>query len=164
MAAIDVGNAATNRATYVGANITYADDVNPANLSGTIDTIELWPQIQLTNCKVGLIYNTGGNDYKCRSVTTLGTVASGAKRTYSGLNLAVEAGDILAIFFDGGRLESDSSGGNRIYKAGDQLTVNNEQTYTVSGNSTNSLYGSGETPAAGGAGGPAGLLVAQGII
>ncbi len=130
MPAIDVGQEAINRDATSPANYTWVQKANPANLAGTITSIDIWAATALSGCKVGLLYLIGGLTYKVRSVATIGNVPSGSKQTFP-VDLAVEAGDVLAIFFSGGTVERGTGGGDGYwYLEGDHLTVDEESEFT----------------------------------
>ena len=143
MAAIDVGNAAIDRATESTEGATYIDLANPANLSGKITSIELWFNgITATGVKVGTFSGSGGQ-YTSRDVATIGNVTSGSKQTFSGLSINVVAGDFIGIFFSSGGLELDTTGGSGVYnKLGDQFGTG-VQTYALNATHAMSTYGAG---------------------
>ncbi len=155
---IDVGPEAIDRANNISGDYTFLMLDNPANGTGLISAIEAWMQASGA-IKVGYFYNTGGNNYKCRSAATLAEVTSGAKRTItedSGsnpLSLAVGANDLIGLHIEGGAIEEDSAGfAGYMYVAGDHVVVNDETEYTLNADNTMSIKGLGNTPAAGGSG------------
>lgn len=87
--AIDVGPGATDRSNHAGfATVTFIDLQNPANDTGTIDTFEVWAYTTMSGTnKVGTFYGSG-TSYTNRGGATIGTVTSGAKRTFTEIGRA----------------------------------------------------------------------------
>lgn len=143
---IDVGLAAVDRGIYFGANnYTLIVNQNAANDTGVIDTVEVWAYSTLGSAKVGLFYGSG-TSYTPRDYASIGTVFSGAKRTYTGLSIDVETGDIIGLHSTYGYLEVDGSGGSSFYRSGDGFGGTNSYT---SDNDQYSIYGTGETASVG---------------
>jgi len=76
---------------------TYMTLTNPANASGTIDTIDVDISAEATDLYVGLLYLVSGTTYKVRSSEQLGNVAANPE-PFTGLTIAVETNDCLALF------------------------------------------------------------------
>jgi hypothetical protein len=142
---IDVGPGATDRASTIsGANYTDIDLGNPANGTGSLDTVEIWANTALSNCKVGTFYLVSGTTYKCRDSATLGTVTAGSKQTFTGLALEVQTGDYLGNHYTAGTLERDTEGGSGImYYAGEAIDPGDEADYTLVDGDAISIYASG---------------------
>ncbi len=144
--AIDVGPGAINRPNSYGSGNTMIAKGNPANDTGALDTFEVWasgPSMTGTN-KVGTFYGSG-TTYTNRDGETIGTVVYGAKRTFTGLSIAVAIGDFAGIYYSAGSIEYDGSSGVGVYiKSGDQFGTG-EQTYSSIGTTDISIYGSGAT-------------------
>ena len=105
---------------------------NPARYAGVLDTVEIWVHdtVSAGDCRVGTFYETGTNKFKCRDLAILSEeIASGAKRTFSGLEIAVEKGDLLGVFIDSGAHEYSSSGGGGFYDLNSMMTPGAENTY-----------------------------------
>lgn len=147
MSAIDIGAAAISRATAFSANYTIIALDNPANLSGIITSVEIWAKTNISGLKVGTFYLVSGTTYKCRDSATLGSVATGAKRTFSGLAINVVAGDFIGCFFGPGTIMENSTGGaGAAYLSGVHMTPGSSFTYTMVSNHVLSLYGAGIVP------------------
>jgi len=142
--AISIGAAASDRDSVAAKNTTVLDIANPANADGTIDTIEIWCDSNLSGCKVGIFYLTGTLTYKCRSAATIGSVTAGSKQTFSSLSLTCVTGDVLGIIFTNGDLDRADSGGSSAYLSGDHCTVDDEGTYTA-GSRIYSVHGKSTT-------------------
>ena len=127
---IDVGPPAIDGDEQSSNGNTYIDVGNPANASGTLTKVELFANIDLTNCKVGVFY-TDSSNYKCRSTATIGSVTDGSKQTFN-VSLSIQSGDFIGLYFDGGYLERQSSGGQARYTSGDHCVVNDTTSYTTS--------------------------------
>ena len=148
MAAIDIGSPATDRATSwypTVATVVLKD--NPANESGEITTVEIWSNTNLVDAEVATFYVVSGNNLSTRDTEYIGEVIAGAKRTFP-VNLDVEAGDYLGIYWGSSRkMEMDSSGyAGCWYKYSDQIPCTNF-TFDSIDNRTISLYGIGATAA-----------------
>lgn len=139
---IDVGYGAVNGAYTNTNNYTYICQDNPANETGTLTTMEFWFNATAGGVQCGTFYGSG-TSYTSRDVETLGTVSSGSKQTFSGLNCDVSSGDFLGIHFTSGTLERDDGTGN-WYKAGNQFGAG-AQTYSYLSGSTQCIYATGST-------------------
>lgn len=145
MTAIAVGPAVTNRAAVAPAAYTSLDLANPADGTGTIDTVTIWAAVSMTDLKVGMFYLTTGTSYKCRSIATIGAVTAGSLQTFSGLSFAVTSGDCIGAYWTGlGSLERDDTGGSSAFVSGDYCTVGAETSYTA-GTRIYSMHGAGTT-------------------
>jgi len=143
---ITAGAAAINRGSTGNANYTLLSLDVPATGTGTIDTIEVWAASTLYNLEVATFIDEGSNNYSTRDNETIGTVTSGAKRTFTGLDMDVETDDLLGGYYSSGTIERDTSGYAGIrYDATDQIpcTSNNFPDYLA--DDAMSLYGTGET-------------------
>jgi len=149
---IDIGPGAINRAnTWAYGKTTLVVD-NPANATGTIDTIEIWSTgaSDIANCVVGTFYFVSGTDYKCRDSEAIGTVVKGSKQTFSGLSIDVETSDLLGNYYTWGDMEWDFSGaGGAYWYTGEAIDPADQATYTLYSDDTMSIYGTG-TEAGGG--------------
>lgn len=145
---IDIGIPAEDRRYALNVyTVTYLNLENPANESGFLHTVEVWFNSNATGVVVGTLYNTTGTNYKCRDVAAIGAVASGAKGTFPGLNIAVVAGDLIGIMSDIGDIDRDITGFAGLRRTdGKHIVVGDEQTYTFVANQGMSLYGIGATP------------------
>jgi len=144
--AIAIGEEAKDRAGQFYPGHTVINKGNPANASGTITSVEIWASaLALTGCKVAIFYTTNGNTLKCRSVATIGDVPAGSKQTFSGLSLAVVAGDYIGMHYDTGRMEVDflGYGGKWDIFNEDHCVVDDEATYTLYSGDAVSLHGIG---------------------
>jgi len=145
---IDIGMPAINRALYWTYNYTVVARANPANESGKITSIEIWANVSLVNCKVATFYEGASNVLTTRDWELIGDVPSGSKQTFS-VNLDVQTGDYIGIYFTGGRIERDTAGiSDNWYKAGDQIPCT-DVTFSVDTGDIISLYGTGVTVAVG---------------
>jgi len=110
-AVIEVGPAATNRASVTVAGNTVLDLANPATGSGVITNIDIYVASQITSAKVGLYYLVSGTTYRCRSSYTTGVLAAGLNQL-TGLSLEVQAGDFIGIYHATGTVDRADSGGS----------------------------------------------------
>ena len=139
--ALDIGPGAIDRATNLIYGYTNIDLANPANALGYLNFIELYFDSNASGVKVGT-FSGSDTHYTPRDYVTIGNVTADYQ-TFSGLDIDVFSGDYLGIYFSGGALSVDTSGGlGRYYKAGDQFGAG-LQTYTLSASVAISIYGTG---------------------
>jgi len=142
--AVDIGDGAINGNGFGDPGDTWINKGNPANAAGVITTVKIWAYINMTGCKVGIFYLTGTNKFKCRSAATIGSVTAGGERTFSGLSLAVEAGDYIGASASTGRIEASYDSYDGTWeKSGDYCVVDAEGTFTFWTGWKYSLYGEG---------------------
>lgn len=143
---IDIGLSAINRpSAYTAGGRTFAELSNPANADGVIVQVELWADTTMTDTVVGTLYNTGGDNYKVRDSEYIGTVTSGAKRTFSDLTIDVVTGDFLGFYCVTGKMErTTGSGVGTAFKVGEYIDPGDEATYSIFANNEMSLYGIGD--------------------
>ena len=142
---IDIGSEAIDRPTFTSFGRTYIALDNPANASGIIDTIRVWAQTDMKGLLVATFYLLSGDTYKCRSHADIGAVTSGSLQIFTGLSIAVEAGDHIGFFTPVGSLERSSFGYPGLYwKSDDWITGHPFTEYTFVSGDTFSLYGTGE--------------------
>lgn len=152
---ITIGPGATDRPNAAPAGYTLIAVDNPANLTGTLDTVEVWATTSLTGLRVGTFYLVSGTTYKCRDSADIGAVTFGAKRTYTSLSISVEAGDYLGCYYTIGTMERNDSGGGGYYNyLGESIDANDQADFTFTAGRILSIYATGETtaPPAGGGG------------
>lgn len=142
--AIDIGTAATDRNTYQTTETIVAKG-NPANATGTIDTVEIWASLAMTLCEVATFFVVSGNNLSTRDSEAIGSVAAGSKQTFAGLSMSVTTGDYLGIYFATGRLETSITGDGDWYKDGDNIPTTNTL-FTAEASTEYSLYGTGTEP------------------
>jgi len=149
LATITVGPGATDRDSFASAPGTVIAKGNPANASGALTKIELWAYSNITNLKAGTFSDDGSDKYTPRDYETIGTVTSGSKQTFTGLDCDVATGDVIGAYWPANALERCTSGGaGSMYKVGDQFGAG-QQTYSAYGAGVDiSIYGEGSTPAA----------------
>ena len=145
--AIDIGTEAINRDGVTPSGYTFIVVDNPANASGTIISVSLYADASLSNVSVGIFYNIGGLNFKCRSTVAIGAVGTGL--TEHEVSLAVETGDYIGIFYSGGALDrNDSGGGGAWYEQSNNCVVDNETLYALSSGRILSLSGTDEAAGA----------------
>ena len=148
MAVITIGAGAADYNTYRSA-ATNVDRTNPANGSGSIDTVEMWFYVQNgANVKVGT-FSGSGTSWDDRDYETIGTVTAGAKRTFTGLDITVQDNDIIGEYHSSGLIEANSSGGSGVGIYANDAFGSGAQEYTIEVNYKISLYGTGETVSVG---------------
>jgi len=144
---IDVGSAATNRASAGWDDYVQVSTSNPANATGTIDTVETWTPNALTEFTVGTFYVVSAFTLHCRDSEAIGNVASGSKQTFTPLTISVTEADFLGCWCaTGNGPEKDFSGDPWYYKSdsvGTYIQPGAETGFSYSVNVTFSLYGTG---------------------
>jgi len=137
---IDLGCAAIDRGSTLSSVNTSINIGNPANASGTVTSIEIWASADLINCEVASFYSTGGDNFSTRGTETIGTVTAGSKQTFS-VSLEVQIGDYIGIYYTGGTLELDTTGGDNIRTAAGDRIPCTDITFGVYEDYLTSLYG-----------------------
>jgi len=137
-ARIDVGSAATDRASASVPGYTFVDKNNPANASGKITSVEIYASSNMTGCIVAT-FTADGDNLTARDSYEIGAVAAGSKQTFS-VNLDIESGDYLGIYFESGRIERDNSGEGYWLLLGD-YTDCTDTTFGFTADRTMSVYG-----------------------
>ncbi len=139
---IDIGSPAIDRGEALNS-LTWINFNNPANDSGRITYIEIWANTELSNCKVATFYIVNGSDFSTRDYEAIGTVISGSKQTFP-VDITVEAGDYIGIYFSAGKLDAEYSGGLGIkYQSGDNIPCTKIHFGIWTGTGLISLYGTG---------------------
>ncbi|MBA7585690.1 hypothetical protein ES708_27678 [subsurface metagenome] len=142
---IDIGADAIDRASYVAVGYTIIDKNNPANASGILHTVKVYAYLSLSGLRVGTFYTTDGNKLKCRDSELIGYVENKAVRTFTGLSIAVEAGDYIGCYYTAGNIERDTEGFLGIWgRYGESIDPGDQATYTFYAGDAMSLYGIGE--------------------
>ena len=140
---IDIGESAINRGSTASA-YTWVNIGNPANVSGTITSIEIWAQSNISNCKVVIFYVVSGNNLSTRDYELIGSVTAGSKKTFN-VDLDVQAGDYIGAYYTVGALERDSEGFAGCWmNTVDNIPCTNI-TFTLRAGEAISLYGTGTT-------------------
>ena len=144
---ITIGAPVINRNSTFGTGITSVVKDNPANDTGTIDTVEMWLVDACTGVEVATFIDEGSNVLSTRDSEAIGAVSSGSKQTFTGKDMDVAAGDYIGIHGSaGGKIETTRSGGAGIwYQIGDYIPASSVTFETLDAWIC-SLYGTGATP------------------
>ncbi|MBA7553234.1 hypothetical protein ES705_45823 [subsurface metagenome] len=143
-----IGAGAIDRGNATPEDFTCIDTNGPASASGIIHTVELFAYANLQDCVVGTFYKVNHWTHKCRDSVFIGFVPRWSKETFSGLSIAVEAGDYIGFYAPLGRLDSDSIGFAGVWRlAGEHIDPGDEETYAFLTGDALSLYGIGEQAA-----------------
>jgi len=141
--AIDIGCPAINRAAFHASGNTLINTGNPANASGKITSVQVYALSTMSNCVAIILDLVDTNTFTARDYQAIGTVTSNAVRTFD-VDLDVEAGDYLGIYFTDGSLEKGWDGVGIWYKSGDYKECV-EEVFTFQADGILSLYGTGTT-------------------
>ena len=147
---IDVGSEVINRPQSMPEGYTMIILDNPANLTGTLDTVQVWAASigDVTGFRIGTFYLVSGTTYKCRDSVAIGTVTSGSAQTFSSLSINVEAGDYLGAYWAVGTIERNGAGfGGELFYYGESIDPDDQATFTLQTGDTLSIYATGETAA-----------------
>lgn len=141
--AIDIGAAAINRGG-AAFNSTIVEASNPANAGGTIDTVQIFANQNMSTCEAATFYVVSGNNLSTRDYETLGAVTAGSTQTFSGLSIDVLTGDYIGVFFPNGAIDFDTSGGVGYWwiYGSDKIPCTN-QLFSWNASRILSLYGTG---------------------
>ena len=143
MAIIDIGSPAINRADSAVFNYTYVNRANPANVSGKITSIEIWAKVNMGGVEVAT-FSANNNVLTTRDTQAIGNVTAGSKQTFE-VDLDVQEGDLIGIYFASGEIERDTIGfGGLRFRNSDEIPCTDEIFNTLSGD-TVSLYATGIT-------------------
>jgi len=144
--AINIGAGAIDRSTSSSiSDRTVIDLTSPSDGTGTLAFFSLWLNSSSTSVKMGTFYGSG-DTWTARDSELLGSVTSGSKQTFSGLNCAVSLNDIIGVYGSSGGVERDSSGGSGVRLAlGDKFSGTNTFSTLLSGDKI-SLEGTSELP------------------
>lgn len=146
---IDVGAAATARGKPTNC---YADtliaQVNPANDTGVIDVVESYWTTSAVTAFFGLFEETSSDHLICNDSEGVGALASGSKRTSSGLTIAVTSGEYIGVHdktWAAGIIHGDYGGGTGFWnQGGEHIDPTDEADYNVDSGHDISCYGTGD--------------------
>jgi hypothetical protein len=141
---IDIGGGAADYNTYANPNFTFIDTTNPANDTGSLDTVETWANTNATGFKVGTFYGSG-TSYTSRDYETIGDVTSGSKQTFTGLSIDVVTGDFLGCYYASGLIERTLGSYTAIYNVSGDKFGTGSAVYSINASYAISLYATGDT-------------------
>ncbi len=155
---IDVGEPATDRSTILDiADVNVISMGNPANATGSIDTVKVWAWVtDHIDFWVGTYFLVSGTTYECRDSVDIGALTAGSEQTLSGLDMSIETDDFIgAKHRTAGNyyLEEDNSGGggHRTF-VGEAIDPGDQASFALSAGDVVSLNGTGSEPSVGGRG------------
>lgn len=125
---LEIGSPAIDQIYYWPAGDTVIDssplrdpEGNPPPRGGTIDRVEIFATEALTGVYVGT-FARNGDQFTSRDHALIGDVAGGSKQTFTGLNIVVEPGDCLGIYYASGDFDVGPTADTDIfYIAGNQF-------------------------------------------
>lgn len=153
--AIDVGMACIFRAGNTGSSRTIVQKDNTANADGTVNSVCVFAQTDITGLEFGVFIDNGGNSLTCKgncNGSNLSATIVESPKTFTAPGdftaFAVETGQHAGSWNTVGSLEKGGVGGGRWYATSDKLDT--DITFTFTSSSTNvGVYMTG-TEAAGG--------------
>jgi hypothetical protein len=150
---IDVGADAIVYDSYADlVQYTWLAVDNPANDTGSIDTVDTILTVSATNLRVGTFDTYGGDIYECRDAQEIGSMDTGYRQT-TGLDISIVIGDLIGADADGiiGRISHYGIGYGGCQRAyGQYVYVGSSCPYTLRTGDAMALYGTGETAGGGG--------------
>jgi len=151
MAAIDIGPGATDRAAAFGQYYTNIAKGNPANLSGTLDHLDIWLQAYSSGTiDFATFYVVSGNYLSTRG-TALGLTPAAGDNDFDAPGdftaFDVESGDYLGVYLPlGVNVEVDTTGGSGFwFKASDEIPCTNVE-FSSNDSYELSIGGTGSEP------------------
>lgn len=108
-----IGAEPTNRYSTIGI-YTMVNKTGKALYSGTIKNVGIWANKTLYNCEVATFYVVSGNNLSTRDTQTIGTVTASSAKEYL-VNLDVQAGDYIGMYYTSGKMEVSTSGGDGLW-------------------------------------------------
>ena len=145
---IDVGSEASNRAANYSTSLTLLALENPANDTGTLDTVELWMHSDASGVKVGT-FSGSSLTWNDRDYESIGNVTSGSKQTFTGLSIDVSTNDLIGLYFASGAIEMTNIGWSGMLAGSGDHFGSGDNGYLLNNGRTFSLYGTGETASVG---------------
>ena len=125
--AVDIGYEALDHDNDY-ASRTFICTEKVATVAGLVTSADVWAYANISGAIVATFFrpDAGGNPnhFTARDAEAIGAVATGAKRTFSGLSINVEIGDYIGIYFSGGSIQF-GSGAGVWFLAGDQTECEN---------------------------------------
>ena len=148
---IEIGVAAIDRTSTGSLSNTCVNKGGPATDTGTITSIEIWANGDLTNVEVATFISVEVYVLSTRDTVTIGSVTGGSKQTFtedsggSPISLEVHEGDLIGIYAGSGTIERSESGGlNVLIASGDHIPCT-EQSFSFWSGDIISLYATGTT-------------------
>ncbi len=143
--AIDIGLEAINRASAYWMSRTYVALDNPANDSGSINTVEIYLSSSTNSVTAGMVYLVSGTTYKVRDSESIGDIAGGSKQVVTGLDIDCESGDLIGAYSPNYfYLKIDGTGYSGVrYYSGECIDPGDEQPFSLLDGDGMSLYGTG---------------------
>lgn len=108
---IDIGAEAIDRFLSYASGKTCVSKFNPANASGTLDTIEVYAVNNLSDFNVATFYDLDATHLSTRGYEVIGNVTSGSMQEFTGLSIDVETDDYIGFYFSAGDIEQDATSG-----------------------------------------------------
>ncbi|GAI92939.1 unnamed protein product, partial [marine sediment metagenome] len=149
---IDVGAAPIDRSSLMPHGYTRVDRNNPANASGTLHTVKVFAEINMSNVIVGTFYRPDPIDYpnklKCRDSEVIGHVPAGSEQTFTGLSILIQQDDYIGVYYPYGNIEATCPGYLGVWWIyGEHIDPGDEATYDLNATRAMSLYGYGDIEA-----------------
>jgi hypothetical protein len=116
---IDVGPGADGFSSSDGGlnqNHSWVYKTNPANATGTLDTVEVYiiDHTDATGFKCGT-FTGAGTSKTVHSYASIGNVTHGSKQTFTGLAIAVTSGEYLGTITTAGKVANKATGADGLY-------------------------------------------------
>jgi len=141
---IDIGNPAVyGQAYYTHTNTTFINKTNPANASGKITLVAIYANSAMTGVEVATFYQVSTNVFSTRGNVAIGNIGAGYSQ--HAVNLDVQAGDYIGIYFVTGTIRLDHPHDGNWLLIGEDCIPCTNTTFVFSTTTTLSLslYGTG---------------------
>jgi len=149
--AINIGYEATDRTSAHTTVATWVVEENAADGNGTITTVEIWADSEMSGVKVATFFKVDATHWTTRDYETVnngngaGVVLAGSKQTFT-VSLDVQTGDYIGWYHSGGGIERTVEDGYNFTKLeGDYIPCTNQVEATTYPNIAVSIGGTGAT-------------------
>lgn len=148
--ALDQGPDCLDRASPLTNGYTIVELTNPANENGTISRVQIWAATSLTGMGIGSASDEGSNQYKFATGHHDGdaamSVTAGSCVTKTGgvdfTSYTASQNEVMGHYYSGGTIERNTTGfGGLGYNSGNEISDENQQTYSMQGGDASSIYG-----------------------
>ncbi|MBA7555767.1 hypothetical protein ES705_48451 [subsurface metagenome] len=140
---IDIGYPAIDREGTLYGVRTAIMKGNPANVEGTINTVEIFAYADMTEVAVATFFVVNGNRLSTRDDWYIGTVTDGTKRIFP-VSLGCKVGDYIGIKWRAGSLERYTIEGEGIWHTSSGQIPCTNYLFSFNDYWIASLYGTGE--------------------
>jgi hypothetical protein len=140
--ALKIGCECTDRASSGASGTTIVDWKYVATDEGTISQVDIWAVTNISDSDVA-IFEFSGSGLSTVDSEHIGSITAGSEQNFTGLDLTVQKGSYLGIYYTGGTIEKSTSGETGFwYLYSDQIPCT-DVSFSAIGGYGISLYGTG---------------------